>query len=145
MLTGAYNAKRNRCRDGVESCIDLPRISPKIQKLGRLMSNPNIEDITCRIEQAIQALASQMTTEVVWTTHYGANDIHPKHLVYWICVESEQERQKLSTNQQLKNDLRALLVTHNYPIEGRAGVRIGFESQEAVDRDSGGNWRHHWQ
>jgi hypothetical protein len=109
------------------------------------MAKVNIEDITDRIEAAIQALVSPQTTEPVWVTHYGANDIHPKHLVYWICVASEQERQKLSTNQQLNHDLRALLVTHDYPIEGRAGVRIGFESQAAVDRDSGGNWRHHWQ
>ncbi|MGD1907995.1 MAG: hypothetical protein ACFB0C_18675 [Leptolyngbyaceae cyanobacterium] len=109
------------------------------------MAKTNIEKVTDRIENAISARVSQATTESFWVTHYGANHIHPKHLVYWICVQSEQERRKLSRDQPLNEALRTLLVTHNYPAEGRTGVRIGFESQEAVDRESGGNWRYHWQ
>lgn len=109
------------------------------------MPKVDIQKITYRIEQAIKELLDEVTTEKFWVTHYGANDIHPKHLVYWICIESDEERRRLTNSYQLNTELKALLVLHNYPIEGRDGVRIGFESQETVDRESGGNWWHHWK
>ena len=41
--------------------------------------------------------------------------------------------------------LRSLLELHDYPIEGRAGVHIGFESEQTVQRESRGNFWHHWK
>jgi len=38
-----------------------------------------------------------------------------------------------------------LLKKHNYPIYALQFVYIGFESQETVDRESNGNWYHHFK
>lgn len=105
----------------------------------------DIKAVTERIEQAMDALIAGITREKHWVTHYGANDIHPKHLVYWICVRSDAEKKRLAADVALMAKLRALLTEHQYPVEGRNEVFIGFESQETVDRDSGGNWWYHWK
>lgn len=98
-----------------------------------------------RIEAAIERLAKSAAKEPVSVTSYGAFDIHPRHLVYWICVKTDAEKARLAGDGALMAALRYTLVQHDYPVEGRDGVHIGFESQETVDRDSGGNWWHHWK
>lgn len=105
----------------------------------------NIKEVTERIELAIKNMVERYVHEKFWVTHYGANDIHPRHLVYWICVESDEEKKRLVDEKDLGKQLRALLVEHGYPIPGRHEVHIGFESKQTVDRESGGNWWHHWK
>lgn len=107
--------------------------------------NSDIKAVTQQIEDAITRTMSAETQEKFWVTHYGANEIHPKHLVYWICVRSDKEKSRLEGNAGLLARLRDLLVTYRYPESGRAGVFIGFESQETVDRQSEGNWWYHWK
>ncbi|HPR65336.1 MAG TPA: hypothetical protein PK014_14095 [Thermoanaerobaculia bacterium] len=108
-------------------------------------SGADIEMVTRRIERAIRDLIASVSREPFWVTHYGANDIDPGHLVYWICVETDTERDRLANHRELNQNLRRLLTEYGYPVEGRDGASIGFESQETVDREFGGNWRHHWQ
>jgi len=98
-----------------------------------------------RIERAIERLAKASAREPVWVTHYGAFDIHPRHLVYWICVTTDAERNRLHADEVLVAGLRQTLVDCDYPSEGRDGALIGCESQETADRESGGNWYHHWK
>lgn len=105
----------------------------------------NIKSVTLRIEEAIKQLMSAETREKFWVTHYGANEIHPKHLVYWICVPSDAEKARLESDVMLLARLHELLVLHQYPERGRGGVFIGFESQQTVDRESKGNWWYHWK
>jgi hypothetical protein len=105
----------------------------------------DIEALTLAIEGDLKAIVSAYAVEPYWVTHYGANHIHPKHLVYWICVRSDAERDRLARDEGLMKRLRAALDARGYPIEGRADVHIGFESQETVDRVSGGNWWLHWK
>ena len=105
----------------------------------------NIKEVTERIERAIKDLVARYAQEKFWVTHYGANDIDPKYLVYWICVESDEEKKRLSDDNDLERRLRTLLIEHAYPVSGRDEVHIGFESQQTVDRESGGNWWHHWK
>jgi hypothetical protein len=104
-----------------------------------------IDKVTAVIERAIIDEMSSHAKEKFWVTHYGANHIHPKHLVYWIVVGSDHEKRRLESDSALMTALRDLLVRYEYPIEGRAGVHIGFESQETVDRESGGNFYNHWK
>ncbi len=104
-----------------------------------------IEQLTALIERAISDEMGRHTDEKFWVTHYGANDIHPRHLVYWIVVRSDYEKGRLEADSALIAALRSLLVKYDYPIEGRDGVHIRFESQETVDRESGGNFYHHWK
>ncbi len=105
----------------------------------------SIEAVTKRIEDAIKAEVLKHTNEEFFVTHYGANDIHPKHLVYWIVVRSDEEKLRLDRDKVLHSKLRGLLDTHDYPVEGRAGVHIGFESKETVDREAGGNYYNFWK
>lgn len=109
------------------------------------MNVSNIKVVTERIEKAMDAMIADVAKEKHSVTHYGANDIHPKHLVYWICVQSDTEKKRLQDDLALYRKLRSLLTEHQYPLEGRNEVHIGFESQETVDRESGGNWWHHWK
>jgi hypothetical protein len=104
-----------------------------------------ITKLTEEIEKALAKLAAAEIREKHWVTHYGANDIHPRHLVYWICVQTDREKERLERAQDFQARLRSILDEYEYPIEGRAHVFIGFESQETVTRDSGGNWWHHWK
>ncbi len=103
-----------------------------------------IQRVTRRIEEAMKALLGGRVREKFAVVHYGANDIHPRHLVYWICVQSDAEKERLEADASLLRELRALLDEYAYPAEGRDQVHIGFESQQTVDRESGGNWRHHF-
>ena len=104
-----------------------------------------IEQLTIRIERAIKEEVARHTREKMWVTHYGANDIHPKHLVYWIVVNSDKEKHRLEQDAALMTTLRGLLDHYEYPAEGRSGVHIGFESQETVSRESSGNFWYHWK
>lgn len=108
------------------------------------MSEP-IEAVTHRIQEAIEAEVRKHTEEKFWVMHYGANDIHPKHLVYWIVVRTDDEKQRLDRDKVLLDKLRALLDEHEYPAEGRDGVHIGFESKETVDREADGNFYNYWK
>ncbi len=108
------------------------------------MSSP-ITKLAEQIEKAFTVTARSFVTEDFWVTHYGAVDIHPRHLVYWICVKTDAERDRLEKNTELKSRLRGILDEFDYPLEGRKYVAIGFESQETVDRESGGHWWHHWK
>jgi hypothetical protein len=76
---------------------------------------------------------------------YGAYDINPKHLAYWICVQTDKMKDELRENIELNNTLRTLLEKHEYPKDSQKAVHIGFESQETVDRESKGNWYHHFK
>lgn len=105
----------------------------------------SIEEITQRIQDAITAEMRTNTKQEFFVTHYGANDIHPKHLVYWIVVRTDSEKQRLGNDKNLLRKLRGLLDEHDYPVEGRSGVHIGFESKETVDREAGGNYYVYWK
>jgi len=104
-----------------------------------------IDQVTALVERAITDEVGRHAKEKFWVTHYGANHIHPRHLVYWIVVGSDHEKCRLEADSALMAELRSLLVKYDYPSEGRNGVHIGFESQETVDRESNGNLYYHWK
>jgi hypothetical protein len=105
----------------------------------------HIQLVTRRIKRAIKSEVKRVARERFWVTYYGANDIHPRHLVYWIVVRSDAEKQRLELDAPLLTRLRGLLERYDYPAEGRDGVHIGFESEETVKRESDGNYFLHWK
>ena len=80
--------------------------------------------------------------EVIW---YGAYNIDPMHLVFWICVQTDTMKSALSKNTLLNSELRQLLEKHQYPLPARPFVYFGYESQQSVNRESKGNWYHHFK
>lgn len=97
------------------------------------------------IKEAILAIVESESIECSGVIQHGSFEIHPKHLAFCVCVDTEPERARLESDWDLKNRLYGTLVEFAYPEEGRPEVRIGFESKEAVDRESGGNWQFHFK
>lgn len=97
------------------------------------------------IEDAIQKRVKKYFEGSFWINSYGAYDIDPKHLVFWICVKSDNDKKTLQLNEPLKQELRNTLVEFDYPEKAIPFVHIGFESQETVDRESNGSWHNHFQ
>jgi hypothetical protein len=107
------------------------------------MKTESIEDLTLRIEGEMRSLALAHAKEKSWVLRFGANHIHPRHLVFVVCVLTDAEKKRLESDFEFLRQLRALLDKHDYPIAARKDVVIDFESQETVDRESGGNWYYH--
>jgi hypothetical protein len=71
---------------------------------------------------------------------FGAYDIDPRHLVFWLRVKTDQEKQELERYDSYWTHLRSLLARYRYPIEARDGVFFGVESQESLAREFKGHW-----
>ena len=77
--------------------------------------------------------------------YYGAYEINPKYLVFWICVDTDKIKAELERDEELKNKLKNVLIKNEYPIEAIHNVQIGFESKETVNRESKGDWYLHFK
>ena len=107
--------------------------------------NEEIKEATEKVQTLIAEIIDAQVSEKHWVTHYGATNIHPRYLMIWICVQSDDERNRLRSDKALMTRLRQTLVDANYPKEGSDEVGIDFESQETVDRVSEGSWHSHWR
>ena len=58
------------------------------------------------IKKDIKNLTSKFCNEKFSVAYYGAFDIDPKYLVYWICVQTDKVKHDLENNEFLRNDLR---------------------------------------
>ena len=76
---------------------------------------------------------------------FGAYDIDPKHLVFVLPVETDQVRDLLRADPEVRASLNALLERHNWPAEARPSVAFDIESAETVQRESNGHWWHHYK
>jgi len=83
--------------------------------------------------------------EPFWIDWYGAYKIDPRYLTIWVCVKTDKTKLELSSNKELMAKMVNLLAKHNYPIQARPLVHIGFESEETVKRESKGNWYQHFK
>lgn len=97
------------------------------------------------IKDDMKKLVKKTCNENVWINSYGAYDIDPKFLVFWICIRTNKAKQQLKGNFELMNELKQLFVKHDYPLEARKYVIIDFESNETVQKKSGGNWFEHFK
>jgi hypothetical protein len=116
-------------------------VNPEKYPYDKELIKRKILDIKADIENLIRPVCS----ERFFVDWYGAYDINPKHLVYWICVQSDKMKNNLTGNIELTTSLRYLLAKHAYPADSQKFVHIGFESQETVNRESKGNWYYHFK
>ncbi|MFO0830641.1 MAG: hypothetical protein U0637_02245 [Phycisphaerales bacterium] len=105
----------------------------------------DIEALCDRVQAALRDVAASRTHERVWATHYGAVTIDPAHLVCWLVVQTEAERRRLEADAELTRRLRSVLDTLDYPASARAKAHIGFESEERVQRETGGDYWRYWK
>lgn len=92
-------------------------------------------------KRRIARLASQRGIRPKWVSSIGAIGIDPKHLSIWIAVDKDWERDELLQDSNFEAACREVLLRCGYPSGAVLFVGIAVESQQTVDRDSGGNWR----
>ncbi|GAA0875181.1 hypothetical protein GCM10009118_15900 [Wandonia haliotis] len=110
-----------------------------------LFSAKSMKGKILRIKVGIYSLVEPICKEKFWIHWYGAYNLDPKNVVFWICVKTDREKEKLELDLDLMEKIRFLLVKYNYPEEARKYVYIGFESQETVNRESNGDWYLHFK
>ncbi|MXN91127.1 hypothetical protein GR160_07775 [Flavobacterium sp. Sd200] len=113
--------------------------------LDRLFYKNSLQQKVEKIKKDIKRVVAKYFSKDFDVLYYGAYDLDPKNLVYWICVDTDNEKQSLESNKELRSELRQVLLDNNYPIEAVERVFIGFESEETVKRESGGDWHIHFQ
>lgn len=90
-------------------------------------------------EQAIIGLARGKVASA-GAFHFGAVDISPDHLAFWITSATDAERDRLAADTALQDEFRRTLLRAGYPADAVPKVGFAFESQETVERVHGGNW-----
>ena len=101
-----------------------------------------IDPLSAKVELIDQDLATSVRSvahEDVSVVQHGAIGINPRHLVYWICVTTDAEKQRLEKDTALKTRMPSMLAVRDYPQDAHKFVHIRFESQETVDHESGGS------
>lgn len=78
-------------------------------------------------------------------THFGAMDIHPRHLAIW-CFFKKDKHLQLAEKEQftktVQSAMREALKKHGYPAFLLPSFFVTFATDEDVQNTSGGNY---WQ
>ena len=72
--------------------------------------------------------------------HFGATAIDPKYLSVWITTEKDYERDLLKDDPEFEIECRGQLLKCGYPATAVPLVGITMQSQQTVDKNSGGRW-----
>ena len=110
-----------------------------------LFSEKSMKGKILRIKDDIKKIIKPICREKFWVEWYGAYDVDPKNLVFWICVQTDETKERFAADSGLLKTIRSLLNKYDYPENARDSVYIGFESQETVDRESSGDWYLHFK
>ena len=74
---------------------------------------------------------------------YGAMGIHPRHLVTWYLFHTDADWQVAMESgfvADIEQLTRAELTAGGYPAEGFDGLMVSFTSDEAIRRETGGDY-----
>ncbi|MCT4135308.1 hypothetical protein HZP67_17000 [Elizabethkingia anophelis] len=97
------------------------------------------------IKEDIKKDVSEVCSKTIRIDSFGAYEIDPKNLVFFVCVKSDQMKMKLKEDKILNEKSRELFIKYKYPKNAIEYVSINFESQETVDRDYEGNWYYYYK
>lgn len=93
-----------------------------------------------KAEAAFRDMAAARGHPVTGLFSFGAYDIHPRHLAFWLTFDRDGARDAFLADAALIGEMRAKLLDLGYPAEGVPHAGITAESQETVDRDFEGSW-----
>jgi len=97
-----------------------------------------------RIERALRrTLRAEGVSPGVWS--FGAYYIDPKHMVFVVGVETDEEKRRLRGSDSFRTEVRRLLERFAWPEEARQHVVFDIESEETVQRETRGNWWYHYK
>lgn len=97
-----------------------------------------------RIESNLKRLVTDNGLKpFIWS--FGVYFIDPKNLVFVIGVPTDEDKHQLRANTKFMDEVKSLLVKHNWPEAARPYVTFDIESQETVDRENNGNWWQHYK
>lgn len=100
------------------------------------------------LRQAVRRAEIAITSDVRRTipdarvTSFGAIDLYPACLAFWICVATDAQRDALLGDPTFAARMRRIVADCGYPQDSVDRVGFTSESDETVDRDWGGNWYH---
>ena len=106
------------------------------------MRADRLKAIVKQAESDFKALAEKRGHRATGIFSFGATDIHPRHLAFWLTFADDAGRDRFFEDGAAHAAMRARLVTLGYPEHAVPNVGITAESQETVDRDFQGNWWH---
>lgn len=103
----------------------------------------NLNAQICASIERVKVLLKALTKEQAHVTYFGATDIDPKHLVVWLCVETDAECARLEANLlSIRDQIHACFRAEHYPSQAVPFIGVGVAAQETVTRDYKGNWWH---
>jgi len=98
-----------------------------------------------KIKSDIKLVVAKACSEKASLIEYGTYELNPISLVIWICIDTDEMKNRLKSDTVLNQELQHILVINEYPAEAINYVHIGFESQETVNRESNGDWYIHFK
>lgn len=112
---------------------------PVRQKDAAMASDGPLAPIIAAAAEKMVALA-RTKEQSAGIFHFGAVDIHPKHLAYWLTTATDAQRDRLAADSAMQDEFRRILLRAGYPADAVLEVGFAFQSEETVQRDYGGNW-----
>jgi hypothetical protein len=133
-------------------------------KAPRNLGNPNMTDKTTMmweemrgkerefdliVEPARKSMEARVCSASdgckVWSGHFGATGIDPKHLFAYFVLPTRADVDALAASsewQVIVDEFRRSLEVRGYPVTLLKECWIGLFSQQACDEEAGGNWYH---
>ena len=108
-------------------------------------SKSTIRGKVTRIENQIKRLLKSEYQAKSWIFLNGTLDFDPEFVTFWICVKSDEQKNRLKSDSQLMKKLWSLLIQYDYPMTSDDHVYFDFESDETIKRESRGNWWVHFK